>query len=59
MEKIDTTQYIHSDFADVKEEGSQDELIVDFDPREQRRIIHRVDRRLVTLTGLVCCHPPV
>jgi hypothetical protein len=33
-------------------EGS-DELLVDFSRQEQRKIIHRIDRRLVVLLGLV------
>lgn len=27
----------------------------EYSPREQRKIIHRVDRRLVTMTGLAYC----
>lgn len=27
----------------------------EFSPAEQRKIIHRVDRRLVTMTGLAYC----
>lgn len=27
----------------------------EYSPREQRKIIHRIDRRLVTITGLSYC----
>ena len=34
-------------------EESNDAHISEFTPREQRKIIHRVDRRLVTTLGLL------
>jgi len=43
------TEYIH----DSKEDGYQDDYAGDISLPEQSRIIHRVDRRLVIITGLV------
>lgn len=34
---------------------SNDDYDEEFTPAEQRKIIHRIDRRLVTMTGLAYC----
>ncbi len=44
--------------AEVERKGSldsNDAIIAEFTPEEQRKIVHRVDRRLVTLLGLLYC----
>ena len=36
-------------------DGSQDDMECEFTPREQRKIIHRIDRRLVITVGVLYC----
>jgi len=36
-------------------DDSNDARIAEFTPAEQRKIIHRVDRRLVTTLGILYC----
>jgi len=39
-------------YSDV---DSQDAYVEEYTPEEQRKIIHRIDRRLVTTVGLMYC----
>jgi len=48
------TEQLHKEYIhDSKEEAYQDDYAGDISLPEQRRIIHRVDRRLVIITGFV------
>jgi hypothetical protein len=56
MEKSEDiqTELAKGEYGDVKEEGFDHALVTDIPPHEQRKIIHKIDRRLVTILGLVC-----
>ncbi len=49
----------HYDNVDIKrigsETNSQDAFVEEFTPAEQRRIVHRIDRRLVVTCGFMYC----
>jgi hypothetical protein len=40
---------------DVRDGSSQGEYECEFSPAEQRKIIHRIDRRLVVTVGVLYC----
>ncbi|KAI9871224.1 MAG: hypothetical protein M1830_003172, partial [Pleopsidium flavum] len=60
---IQKSEYVggieHYDHDDSKKTGSetysQDAYVEEFTPAEQRRIIHRIDRRLVVTCGFMYC----
>jgi hypothetical protein len=40
---------------DIHDGSSQDDYECEFSPTEQRKIIHRIDRRLVVTVGVLYC----
>lgn len=40
---------------DIKSPSSHDDYECEFSEREQRKIIHRIDRRLVVTVGVLYC----
>lgn len=47
--------YIDEIDRKASEASSNDARITEFTPAEQKKIIHRVDRRLVTTLGILYC----
>lgn len=43
--------YVHQEFTHSPA-GSSNEYPLEFTPREHRKIVHRIDRRLVTMVGV-------
>jgi hypothetical protein len=50
-----STVIVQKDSESSQEPGSQNESASPFTPAEERKIIHKIDRRLVVLLGVMYC----
>jgi len=59
MANFDKNQDAHVEYGDEKvgsdSNGSQEGFHTEFTPAEQKKIMHRIDRRLVVMVGLMYC----